>query len=148
MEEGIKRGARRWAFAALAGLLLLADEANAAVSGQIHARLVITASCEVSKGTDSAPVSQGGRVAVLDFTGAAGKPGFRGTGPGGLLSGVGRAGRFRLGEFNDGAYRHPGQLDHQRRLELWSDVDLAAGGQRSLLCNDHLGDQRLGRPDG
>ncbi|MHC8351451.1 Csu type fimbrial protein [Pseudomonas sp. RT4P38] len=59
--------ARRWAFAALAGLLLLADDADAAVSGQIHARLVITASCEVSKGTDSAPVSPDGRVAVLDF---------------------------------------------------------------------------------
>lgn len=59
--------ARCWAFAALAGLLLLADDADAAVSGQIHARLVITASCEVSKGTDSAPVSPDGRVAVLDF---------------------------------------------------------------------------------
>ncbi|MHC8300354.1 Csu type fimbrial protein [Pseudomonas sp. ZS1P83] len=59
--------ARRWAFAALAGLLLLADDTNAAVSGQIHARLVITASCEVSKGTDSAPVSPDGQVAVLDF---------------------------------------------------------------------------------
>lgn len=59
--------ARRCAFAALAGLLLLADDADAAVSGQIHARLVITASCEVSKGTDSAPVSPDGRVSVLDF---------------------------------------------------------------------------------
>ncbi|WP_415760611.1 Csu type fimbrial protein [Pseudomonas sp. LT1P18] len=59
--------ARRCAFAALAGLLLLADDADAAVSGQIHARLVITASCEVSKGTDSAPVSPDGRVEVLDF---------------------------------------------------------------------------------
>lgn len=57
----------RWAFAALAGLSLLADVADAAVSGQIHARLVITASCEVSKGTESAPVSPDGRVAVLDF---------------------------------------------------------------------------------
>ncbi|MGV8889305.1 MAG: spore coat U domain-containing protein [Pseudomonas sp.] len=59
--------ARRCAFAALAGLLLLANDANAAVSGQIHARLVITASCEVSKGTDSVPVSPDGRMAMLDF---------------------------------------------------------------------------------
>ncbi|MFC6301149.1 fimbrial major subunit CsuA/B family protein [Pseudomonas sp. CCM 7893] len=59
--------ARCLALVAMGGLLLLADDVQAAVSGQIHARLVITASCEVSKGTDSAPVSPDGGVAVLDF---------------------------------------------------------------------------------
>jgi spore coat protein U-like protein len=58
---------RYLALMALAGLSLLANDAEAAVSGQIHARLVITASCEVSKGTDSAPVNPDGGVAVLDF---------------------------------------------------------------------------------
>ncbi|WP_395606716.1 spore coat protein U domain-containing protein [Pseudomonas sp. B22129] len=59
---------RYLAVMALGGLLLLADDAQAAaVSGQIHARLVITASCEVSKGSDSAPVSPNGGTALLDF---------------------------------------------------------------------------------
>jgi len=49
------------------GGLLLAEDAQAATSGQIHARLVITASCEVSKGTASAPVSPDGGLALLDF---------------------------------------------------------------------------------
>lgn len=52
---------------ALGGLLLLADDAQAAVTGQVHARLVITASCEVSKGVQSAPVSPTGGTAWLDF---------------------------------------------------------------------------------
>ena len=52
---------------AMGGLLLLADDAQAAVSGQIHARLVITASCEVSKTVESAPVSPTGGSAMLDF---------------------------------------------------------------------------------
>jgi len=52
---------------ALGGLLLLVEDAQAAVAGQIHARLVITASCQVSKGTDSAPVSPDGGSALLDF---------------------------------------------------------------------------------
>ncbi|QJI38964.1 MULTISPECIES: Csu type fimbrial protein [unclassified Pseudomonas] len=52
----------------LGGLLLLAEDAQAAaVTGQIHARLVITASCQVSKGADSAPVSPDGGSALLDF---------------------------------------------------------------------------------
>ncbi len=58
---------RGWALVAMGGLLLLADDAQAAVAGQIHARLVITASCEVSKGTDSAPVSPDSGSALLDF---------------------------------------------------------------------------------
>ncbi|OPA83624.1 spore coat protein [Pseudomonas fluorescens] len=59
---------RALAVMAMGGLLLLADDVQAAaVSGQIHARLVITASCEVSKGSDSAPVSPNGGTALLDF---------------------------------------------------------------------------------
>lgn len=58
---------RYLAVMAMGGLLLLADDAQAAVSGQIHARLVITASCEVSKGSESAPVSPTGGTALLDF---------------------------------------------------------------------------------
>lgn len=58
---------RGWALVAVGGLLLLADDAQAAVSGQIHARLVITASCQVSKGIESAPVSPAGGTALLDF---------------------------------------------------------------------------------
>ena len=55
------------ALVAMGGLLLLADDAQAAVSGQIHARLVITASCEVSKGVESTPVSPTTGTAMLDF---------------------------------------------------------------------------------
>ena len=58
---------RGWALVAMGGLLLLAEDAQAAVAGQIHARLVITASCEVSKGAASAPVSPAGGTAMLDF---------------------------------------------------------------------------------
>ncbi|MBX7277320.1 spore coat U domain-containing protein [Pseudomonas sp. ERGC3:05] len=58
---------RGWALVAMGGLLLLADDVQAAVSGQIHARLVITASCQVSKGIESAPVSPSGGGALLDF---------------------------------------------------------------------------------
>lgn len=58
---------RSWALAAMGGLLLLADDAQAAVAGQIHARLVITASCQVSKDIESAPVSPAGGSALLDF---------------------------------------------------------------------------------
>ncbi|MBV4481928.1 Csu type fimbrial protein [Pseudomonas khavaziana] len=56
------------AVAALGALLLPADDALAgAVNGQIHARLVITASCEVSKGVERAPVTPEGGTALLDF---------------------------------------------------------------------------------
>lgn len=58
---------RGLALVAMGGLLLLADDAQAAVTGQIHARLVITASCEVSKGTDTTPVTPDSGSAVLDF---------------------------------------------------------------------------------
>ncbi|KAF2411250.1 spore coat U domain-containing protein [Pseudomonas antarctica] len=59
---------RGWALAAMGGLLLLADDAQAgAVNGQVHARLVITASCEVSKNVERAPVSPTGGTAILDF---------------------------------------------------------------------------------
>ncbi|NWE18174.1 spore coat protein U domain-containing protein [Pseudomonas sp. P7548] len=58
---------RSLALAAFGGLLLLADDAWAVVaSGQIHARLVITASCQVSS-VESAPVSPTGGTALLDF---------------------------------------------------------------------------------
>lgn len=53
---------------AMGGLLLLADDAQAALaSGFIQARMVITASCEVSKGNDIAPVSPTAGTAMLDF---------------------------------------------------------------------------------
>ena len=59
---------RYLAVTALGGLLLLADDAQAAVvNGQVHARLVITASCEVSKGVETAPVTPEGGTALLDF---------------------------------------------------------------------------------
>ncbi|OIN50848.1 spore coat protein [Pseudomonas azotoformans] len=56
------------ALVAMGGLLVLADDVQAAVaSGFIQARLVITASCEVSKGVESAPVNPTGGTAMLDF---------------------------------------------------------------------------------
>ncbi|UOK40761.1 spore coat U domain-containing protein [Pseudomonas palleroniana] len=58
---------RGWAFVAMGGLLLLAGDAEAAVSGQIQARLVITASCEVSKGGVTTPLNATGGTAMLDF---------------------------------------------------------------------------------
>lgn len=58
---------RGLALVALGGLMLLADDAQAAVTGQIHARLVITASCEVSKGADTTPVTPDSGSALLDF---------------------------------------------------------------------------------
>lgn len=59
---------RYLAVVAMGGLLVLADDVQAAVaSGFIQARLVITASCEVSKGVESAPVNPTGGTALLDF---------------------------------------------------------------------------------
>ena len=58
---------RGLALVAMGGLMLLADDAQAAVTGQIHARLVITASCEVSKGAGTTPVTPDSGAAVLDF---------------------------------------------------------------------------------
>jgi|GEM_PF-3802161 len=43
---------RTWTIVALGSLCLLADDAQAAISGQIQARLVITAACQVSSGGD------------------------------------------------------------------------------------------------
>jgi spore coat protein U-like protein len=59
---------RYLAVTVLGGLLWLAQAAQAAsVDGQIHARLVIIASCEVSKGMETAPVTPEGGAARLDF---------------------------------------------------------------------------------
>jgi len=56
------------ALVAMGGLLVLAEDVQAAVaSGFIQARLVITASCEVSKSVESAPVNPAGGTAMLDF---------------------------------------------------------------------------------
>ncbi|MGZ0783138.1 SCPU domain-containing protein [Pseudomonas sp. TKO26] len=58
---------RNWTIIALGSLCLLVDDAQAAISGQIQARLVIQASCQVSSaGNDPAagPVSDSG---LLDF---------------------------------------------------------------------------------
>ncbi|WP_265532763.1 Csu type fimbrial protein [Pseudomonas saponiphila] len=58
---------RNWTIVVLGSLCLLVDDAQAAISGQIQARLVIQASCQVSSaGNDPAagPVSDSG---LLDF---------------------------------------------------------------------------------
>ncbi|MCU1748845.1 spore coat U domain-containing protein [Pseudomonas sp. 6D_7.1_Bac1] len=53
-------------FLSVGALLLLADSAHAAISGQIHARLIIIAGCEVTKGVidPGSPASSSG---LLDF---------------------------------------------------------------------------------
>ncbi|MFJ2712383.1 spore coat U domain-containing protein [Pseudomonas sp. NPDC087346] len=54
-----------WMVVAAGSLLLLADEAQATVSGQIHARLILIAACEVTNGANpGSPVSDFG---TLDF---------------------------------------------------------------------------------
>lgn len=54
-----------WMVMATATLLLLTDDVQAAVSGQIHARLILIAGCEVTNTDDSSsPVSDLGK---LDF---------------------------------------------------------------------------------
>ncbi|WP_028682797.1 Csu type fimbrial protein [Pseudomonas chlororaphis] len=58
---------RRWALAALGSLLLLAEHAQAAISGQIHARLTIIAGCEVTNGATSTPESPLSDFGLLDF---------------------------------------------------------------------------------
>ncbi|KAF0865732.1 spore coat U domain-containing protein [Pseudomonas sp. LD120] len=52
---------------ALGGLCLLVPDAQAAISGQIQARLVITASCQVTHGAGGAPGSAVGDLGMLDF---------------------------------------------------------------------------------
>ncbi|MBK5542361.1 spore coat protein U domain-containing protein [Pseudomonas sp. TH05] len=58
---------RTWTTVALGALLLLADDAYAAITGQIDARLVITASCQVSSGTGDVPGSPVSDPGMLDF---------------------------------------------------------------------------------
>ncbi|EJL06531.1 Csu type fimbrial protein [Pseudomonas chlororaphis] len=58
---------RRWALAALGSLLLLADHAQAAISGQIHARLTIIAGCEVTNGATRTPENPVDDLGLLDF---------------------------------------------------------------------------------
>lgn len=59
---------RYLAVLAMGSLPWLADDARAAVaSGFIQARMVISASCEVSKGTETAPVSPNGGTVMIDF---------------------------------------------------------------------------------
>lgn len=54
-----------WMVMAAGTLALLADDAHAAVSGQIHARLILIAGCEVTNtGTPESPASDLGK---LDF---------------------------------------------------------------------------------
>ncbi|QQZ40147.1 spore coat protein U domain-containing protein [Pseudomonas sp. SK3(2021)] len=58
---------RRWTLAALGSVLLLADHAQAAISGQIHARLTIIAGCEVTNGATSTPENPLSDFGLLDF---------------------------------------------------------------------------------
>ena len=59
---------RYLAVIAMCGSLWLADDAQAAVaSGFIQARMVISASCEVSMGAATAPVSPNGGTVMIDF---------------------------------------------------------------------------------
>lgn len=56
---------KHWTLIAVAGLALLTEDAQAAVSGQIHARLTILSGCEVSHdGGSGSPV---GEFGTLDF---------------------------------------------------------------------------------
>lgn len=58
---------RSWALAAFGTLLLLADDAQAAITGQIHARLTIISGCEVSSGATPTPGSPVSDFGLLDF---------------------------------------------------------------------------------
>lgn len=58
---------RTWTIVALGSLCLLADDAQAAISGQIQARLVITASCQVSSGGSALSTSAISDLGMLDF---------------------------------------------------------------------------------
>jgi spore coat protein U-like protein len=56
---------KHWKVLVVSALTLMADDANAAISGQIHARLIIIAGCEVTNGASAgSPVSDFG---TLDF---------------------------------------------------------------------------------
>lgn len=56
---------RHWRAIAASLLVLLVEDAQAAVSGQIHARLTITSGCEVTNGAD--PGSAASDFGTLDF---------------------------------------------------------------------------------
>ncbi|MGZ0702907.1 Csu type fimbrial protein [Pseudomonas piscis] len=55
---------KTWTIVALGSLCLVVDDAQAAISGQIQARLVISASCQVSSSGAASPLTDPG---VLDF---------------------------------------------------------------------------------
>ncbi|AJO81787.1 spore coat U domain-containing protein [Pseudomonas sp. MRSN 12121] len=55
------------ALVALGCLLVLAGNAQAAISGQIHARLTIIAGCEVTNGATASPQSPASDFGLLDF---------------------------------------------------------------------------------
>lgn len=56
---------RHWRVIAVSALVLLANDAQAAVSGQIHARLTITSGCEVTNA--AAPGTLASDFGMLDF---------------------------------------------------------------------------------
>ncbi|MBV4457710.1 spore coat U domain-containing protein [Pseudomonas sp. COR58] len=56
---------KHWLLVAAGGLLLLAEDAQAVVSGQIHARLTLIAGCEVTNATS--PGSPADGFGSLDF---------------------------------------------------------------------------------
>ena len=58
---------KNWLVMTLGTVLLLAEDAQAAISGQIQARLSIIASCEVTNGVTSTPGSPVSDLGVLDF---------------------------------------------------------------------------------
>lgn len=58
---------RRWALAALGSLLLLAGTAQAAINGQILARLTIIAGCEVTNGATRTVLGPDSDFGLLDF---------------------------------------------------------------------------------
>ncbi|NBF04179.1 fimbrial major subunit CsuA/B family protein [Pseudomonas sp. Fl5BN2] len=58
---------RTWTIIALGSLCLLVDDAQAAISGQIQARLVISTSCQVTNGSGSTPAGPVSDRSLLDF---------------------------------------------------------------------------------
>jgi spore coat protein U-like protein len=58
---------KSWVVITLGTVLLLTEEAQAAVSGQIHALLTIIASCEVTNGATTPPGSPVSDIGLLDF---------------------------------------------------------------------------------
>jgi spore coat protein U-like protein len=58
---------KNWLVMTLGTVLLLAEDAQAAISGQIQVRLSIIASCEVTNGVTSTPGSPVSDLGLLDF---------------------------------------------------------------------------------